>query len=101
MHQNKIDAICLAGGTSLDYFGAIRWGGSERLFAMVIPAKAIRFFVSPAFEEDRAREQIALGPAGKIRAFWYGTKIRVPTSASRRVEGALDFDGDESESKRR
>ncbi|HEV8148062.1 MAG TPA: Xaa-Pro peptidase family protein [Bryobacteraceae bacterium] len=65
MHQNKIDAICLAGGTSLDYFGAIRWGGSERLFAMVIPAKGDSFFVSPAFEEDRAREQIALGPGGK------------------------------------
>jgi Xaa-Pro dipeptidase len=62
MLQNKIDAICLAGGTSLDYFGAIRWGGSERLFAMVIPAKGDSFFVSPAFEEDRAREQIALGP---------------------------------------
>jgi Xaa-Pro dipeptidase len=65
MAQNKIDAICLAGGTSLDYFGAIRWGGSERLFAMVIPAKGDSFFVSPAFEEDRAREQIALGPGGK------------------------------------
>jgi Xaa-Pro dipeptidase len=32
---------------------------------MVIPAKGDSFFVSPAFEEDRAREQIALGPGGK------------------------------------
>ena len=32
---------------------------------MVVPAKGDPFFVSPAFEEDRAREQIALGPGGK------------------------------------
>ncbi|HLW75397.1 MAG TPA: Xaa-Pro peptidase family protein, partial [Bryobacteraceae bacterium] len=65
MRDNKIDALVLTGGTSLDYFGAIRWGLSERLFAMVVPASGDPFFVSPAFEEDRAREQIALGPGGK------------------------------------
>ena len=26
MHENKIDAMVLTGGTSLQYFGAIRWG---------------------------------------------------------------------------
>ncbi len=65
MHENKIDAIVLTGGTSLEYFGAIRWGLSERLFTMVVPGKGDPFYVSPAFEEDRAREQIALGPGGK------------------------------------
>jgi Xaa-Pro dipeptidase len=65
MHADKVDAICITGGTTLDYFGAIRWGNSERLFAMVIPSKGDPFFVSPGFEEDRAREQIALGPGGK------------------------------------
>jgi Xaa-Pro dipeptidase len=65
MRQNKIDALILTGGTSLEYFGAIRWGLSERLFTMVVPAKGELFFVSPAFEEDRSREQIALGPGGK------------------------------------
>src|SRR5262249_13317584 len=65
MRDNKIDAIVLTGGTSLEYFGAIRWGLSERLFTMVVPGKGDAFFVSPAFEEDRAREQIALGPGGK------------------------------------
>ena len=65
MRENKIDAMVLTGGTSLEYFGAIRWGLSERLFTMVVPAKGEPFFVSPAFEEDRAREQIALGPGGK------------------------------------
>ena len=65
MRENKIDAIVLTGGTSLEYFGAIKWGLSERLFTMVVPAKGEPFFISPAFEEDRAREQIALGPGGK------------------------------------
>ena len=68
MAQHHIDAILLGGGTSLTYFTDIRWGGGERLFACVIPSKGEPFFVSPAFEEDRAREQIALGPFGGGRA---------------------------------
>ncbi len=62
MAAEKIDAVVLSGGTSLVYFTNIRWGGGERLFACVIPAKGQPFFVCPAFEEDRAKEQIALGP---------------------------------------
>jgi Xaa-Pro dipeptidase len=62
MSAEKIDALILSGGTSLVYFTNIRWGGGERLFACVVPAKGEPFFVCPAFEEDRAREQIALGP---------------------------------------
>ncbi len=65
MRENKIDAMVLTQGTSLEYFGAIQWSGGERLFAMVVAAKGDPFFVSPAFEEDRAREQIARGPGGK------------------------------------
>jgi Xaa-Pro dipeptidase len=62
MARHRIDALILSGGTSLAYFTSIRWGGGERLFACVIPARGEPFFVCPAFEEDRAREQIALGP---------------------------------------
>ncbi len=62
MIENKIAAICLAGGTSLHYFSGARWGNSERLFMMIIPARGDAFFVCPGFEEDRAREQIAAGP---------------------------------------
>jgi len=64
MAEQKINALVLTGGTSLVYYTNIRWGGGERLFACVIPVKGEPFFVSPAFEEDRAREQIALGPFG-------------------------------------
>ena len=34
MAQQKIDALILSGGTSLVYFTNIRWGDSERLFAV-------------------------------------------------------------------
>jgi Xaa-Pro dipeptidase len=57
-------AIMLNGGTSLSYFTNIRWGLSERFFGMIIPAKADPFFVCPAFELDRAQEQMKLGPYG-------------------------------------
>jgi Xaa-Pro dipeptidase len=62
MAAQKLDAILLAGGTSLLYFTGVRWGNSERLFAVVVPVKGEPFCVCPAFEEERAREQLALGP---------------------------------------
>jgi Xaa-Pro dipeptidase len=62
LNEHRIDALLLTGGTSLRYFSGIGWGLSERLFAMVVPAKGEPFFVAPAFEEDRAREQIVRGP---------------------------------------
>ncbi len=62
MAEKRIDAIFLAGGTSLVYFTGMRWGNSERLFAAVIPAKGKAFCVCPFFEEERAREQLNQGP---------------------------------------
>jgi Xaa-Pro dipeptidase len=64
MAENKIDAIMITGGTSLVYFTNIHWWMSERLFAVILPVKGNPFYVCPAFEEDRAREQIAGGPGG-------------------------------------
>src|SRR5688572_19226576 len=62
MAEQKLDALMLCSGTSLVYFTNINWSGGERLFTCVMPVKGEPFFVCPAFEEDRAREQIALGP---------------------------------------
>jgi Xaa-Pro dipeptidase len=62
MADNRIDAILLTGGTSLLYFTGVRWGISERLFAVIVPARGDPFSVCPAFENDRAHEQLALGP---------------------------------------
>lgn len=61
MIEQHVDATLLMPSTSLDYFSGIRWWPSERFFAMVLPAKGAAFYVCPAFEEDRAREQIANG----------------------------------------
>ncbi|HEX3108858.1 MAG TPA: Xaa-Pro peptidase family protein [Thermoanaerobaculia bacterium] len=67
MKEEKIGALILTSGASLLYFTNVRWSGGERLFAFVIPAKSDPFVVCPAFEEDRAREQIARGPfAGQV-----------------------------------
>jgi len=64
MTDNAIDAILMMTGTSLNYFTGIRWWGGERMFAFVLPAKGPSFYVCPAFEEGRAREQIAHAPDG-------------------------------------
>ena len=64
MGENKLDAILLCSGTSLVYFSGIHWWPSERFFGMVLPVKGEPFYVCPAFEEDRAREQISRGPLG-------------------------------------
>jgi Xaa-Pro dipeptidase len=65
MKENKLDALIIAGGPTLEYFSNVRWGNSERLFVMVLPQKGEAFFVAPGFEKGRALEQIAKGPAGK------------------------------------
>ena len=65
MRETKLDALVMAGGPTLEYFSNVRWGNSERLFVMVLPQKGEPFFVAPAFEKDRALEQISNGPAGK------------------------------------
>ena len=62
MAEHRLDAILLTGGTSLVYFTGLRWGTSERLLAILIPRTGNPYVVCPAFEEDRAREQLALGP---------------------------------------
>lgn len=64
MARNKIDAVILPGGTSLRYFTGLRWGISERLLALVLPAKGAPFMVTPHFEEARAMEQLEEGPLG-------------------------------------
>jgi Xaa-Pro aminopeptidase len=64
MGENALDAIVLMEGTSLRYFTGVRWWGGERTFALVLPAKGAAFYVCPAFEEGRAREQLANSPDG-------------------------------------
>ena len=61
MTENGIAAIFIEGGTSMFYFTGVRWGNSERPFGVVIPAKGELAWVTPGFEEERARELIKFG----------------------------------------
>ena len=58
MSENGIAAMFLEGGSSLFYYTGVRWGNSERPFGVVIPAKGELAWVTPGFEEARARELI-------------------------------------------
>jgi Xaa-Pro dipeptidase len=61
MRQNRIDAIYVEPGSSMFYYTGMRWGTSERMFALVIPARGDIAWVCPKFEEERARELIKVG----------------------------------------
>lgn len=62
MAASRLDAVLLTGGTSLTYFTGLRFGTSERLMALVLPAKGDPFIVCPAFEVDRLQAQIRQSP---------------------------------------
>ena len=61
MADHHLDAIFMEGGTSLYYYTGVHWGLSERTFGLVIPRKGEIAWVTPAFEEARAKELIKFG----------------------------------------
>jgi Xaa-Pro dipeptidase len=61
MRDQRIDAIYIEPGSSMFYYTGMRWGTSERMFALVIPARGEIAWVCPKFEEERARELIKMG----------------------------------------
>jgi Xaa-Pro dipeptidase len=60
MVDQKIGALILESGSSLDYFTGIQWHRSERTTAAVIPARGDVVVVTPAFEEPSIRETLAV-----------------------------------------
>ena len=58
---NKMEALILDCGTSLQYFTGISWWPSERTMVAIIPARGDVKYVCPAFEESRLRELIKIG----------------------------------------
>jgi Xaa-Pro dipeptidase len=66
MNENKISAMFLDGGTSMEYFTGIKWGTSERMMAAIIPAKGDVKYVSPHFEEARVRELMTIGSEVRV-----------------------------------
>lgn len=65
MADNKIAALYLDAGTSMEYFTGIRWGQSERMLAAIIPASGDVKYVSPGFEAERVKELMTID--GEIR----------------------------------
>jgi Xaa-Pro dipeptidase len=61
LQQNKMNALVLESGTSLNYFTGISWWPSERTMVAVIPANGEVFYICPGFEEARLRELIIVG----------------------------------------
>jgi Xaa-Pro dipeptidase len=67
--QNKLAALTVTGGTTLEYFLGIPAGQSERLFAWTLPASGDPFIVCPSFEQGRVHEAlttIAGGSSTKV-----------------------------------
>jgi Xaa-Pro aminopeptidase len=56
-----LDALVVASGSSLEYFAGATWGLSERFFGMILTRDGDPAWVTPAFEKERALEQIAIG----------------------------------------
>ena len=67
MARHKISALVLEGGSSMFYFTGVRWGLSERPFVCVLPATGQAAWVSPGFEEERARELV--GKTAEVRVW--------------------------------
>ena len=61
MREFGLQAIVLEPGPAMQYLTGVRWGRSERTFAVVLPAKGAPAYILPGFEEMRARELIHVG----------------------------------------
>ena len=61
MKEFGLQAVVLEPGPAMMYLTGVRWGKSERTFAVVLPAKGEPVWVLPGFEEARARELIHVG----------------------------------------
>lgn len=58
MASQKISALLVESGSTLDYFTGVVWHRSERTTAAVIPARGQVVIVTPAFEEPSVRETL-------------------------------------------
>jgi len=59
--ENGLDAIVIGPGSGLAYFTGAAWGLSERFLGLVLGRAGDPVWITPAFEEDRAREQVRVG----------------------------------------
>lgn len=67
MVSAQVHALLVEPGPTLDYFSGLRWGRSERLFGLLIPRRGDSVVICPAFERERAENQI--GGRFKVRVW--------------------------------
>jgi len=65
--KHGLDALIVGPSTGLTYFTGAKWGLSERFFGFVLTRTGDPAWVTPAFEQRRAEEQIKIG--GDVRAW--------------------------------
>src|SRR5262245_14278554 len=61
-----VDALIVEPGATLAYLAGVEWGLSERLFALAVLADGTCFWISPAFEEERARQRTGAVPGDVV-----------------------------------
>ncbi len=88
--KNQLDAYLCEDGPTLHYLAGINWGLSERIFALVVLADGSHFFLSPAFEAEKARLRIEGkdGPGGEIVAWNEDEYAWKPLAAALKKRGA-------------
>ncbi|MCC5640893.1 Xaa-Pro peptidase family protein [Nostoc sp. CHAB 5844] len=60
MRADGIAAVLVEAGTSLIYYAGMRWGRSERLTGLVIPARGAPAVITPFFERPTALERLGI-----------------------------------------
>src|SRR6185436_8116803 len=58
MKQLGFSAMLIEPGANMTYFAGIDWGRSGRLFAFLLPESGRPVVISPAFEQQRAEDQV-------------------------------------------
>lgn len=59
MAEHGIDAVFIEPGANLTYFAGLDWHRSERTFGLLLPREGEGVVISPAFEQQRAEDQVA------------------------------------------
>src|SRR4051812_28916041 len=59
MGELGVSAMLIEPGANMTYFAGIDWGRSERLLAFILPQNGKPVVISPAFEQQRAEDQVA------------------------------------------
>ena len=88
MQRQRIAALLVESGTSLEYFTGIRWRRSERTTAALIPAEGGTIVVTPFFEAPSIRELLKV--SADIRTWNEDESPFEPIAAALRDRPAAD-----------